>query len=210
MSEAARPWRPDALGWTGPSRRRAVDYGVTVGRDREEAPRPVSVETRVYRSRPRRPLPDALSETLGVSGTDVADAEATDWSALWRRPVLVARLTQAFADFAISCRAGRIVARGPADLNLAAAVSSRLGLPLETAESADEAGTGGESPDRVTSVPPGRPFLVACMLHDREAARIGRRLRAPEDVGTGAVVVRITEDVPDGLEMINMLSIIEL
>lgn len=190
----------DAAGHTAAGattrRERALDFGVESGTEDRPHARSLTQGQGVYPGRPLRPLPEAVGRALDLGGRDEITAEAPDWSALWSRPELAARLVQMFADHAVSCRAGRVLAPDPGDRELAAPVAAFLGLPLETARRADESAGGGA----------GRAFPVARMLHDREVAEIGGR----GDPTGAATVVRIADRdsrIPDSP---NILSIITL
>lgn len=202
MPDATGPVRPGASGGRTDGRT-SVDFGVEAGRERRpEDTRPVSPGRTVYGGRPLRPLRDAVGQALDLPDREAVGPDEADWAALWSRPEVAARLVQAFADHAVSCRAGRVLAPRPADRELAAPVAARLGLPLTTGRPGD----GG--PQLATE---GRQaFLVARMLHDRNAAGGGAGGLPGAAVAGVAAVVRVSADSPRRPHPYNILSVIDL
>lgn len=180
-----------------PGRERALDFGVEAGGGGRPCVRSPAWRRDVFPGRPLRPLRDAVERTLDLHGTDeIGPGEEPDWSGLWRRSELTARLIQAFADHAVSCRAGGVLAPEPEDRELAAPVATLLGLPLETARPTEPSTAG----------PGSRVFPVARMLHDREVAGIGGR----GELAGAATVIRIGASDSRPPYMYNILSFNEL
>lgn len=198
MGEAPRPARRSAAG-ADTRAGRAVHFGVEAGTTGSADLRAPASGPSVYAGRALRPLRQTVGEAIGLPLTGEVDPDDPDWSALWRRPELAGRLVQAFADHAVGCRAGRIVAPSAADRDLAAAVAARLALPLVAVSQ-----EGGERPGP-------RDFLVARMLHDRDTAGIGRGPGpGPDPVVGAAAVLGIDDDGSPGRKIPNILSVIEL
>lgn len=190
-------------------------YGAATGTERPPEPSARNpLRTGVYVSRPLAPLCEAVSDAIGPCTRENlgGGADGTELGPLWRRPELRSRLVQLMADFAAGRRAGRIVALDDAARALASPISMRLGLPMEAFGSLRRRGSvrpvsggGADGGDRRG------PLLVACVLHDGEAARFGDRARGARGTGAGvATVVRITGDHTASVNDDNILSIIDL
>lgn len=173
--------------------------GPLPSRHRPEEPGPIG--TGVYTSRPLAPLPAAVSDALG-SPTRREVLDGPEVGPLWRRPVLRARLVQAFGDHALRCGAGRVVAVDDDLVPLAASVAGRLGVPLERP---------GEADDGPRPASGGRAYLVARVLHEREEGRRFSGRRQPPKTRAGAgVLFRVRSTAGSDMTEDNVLYIIDL
>lgn len=169
---------------------------------------PGLLDAGVYSSRRLAPLTEAVPRAIGIASREEAGRGGLEIEPLWQRPELRARLVQALVDHAARSGAGRVVAADHTSLALASPVAGRLGLSLERRRDGDD------SPPRNRPGEPGRgggPYLVACVLQDREA---GRFLRDPagggRPTGVGAVIrIRAPEKSPSTSDR-RILSIIDL